>query len=72
MLAIDAIEGAPVLPEHGLLIVDEAHELVNRVTGAATAELTVGAVNRAVKRAARLANEKAVDALQGPRRTSTA
>ncbi|MFI6157460.1 ATP-dependent DNA helicase [Kitasatospora sp. NPDC051170] len=64
MLAIDAIEGAPVLPEHGLLIVDEAHELVNRVTGAATAELTVGAVNRAVKRAARLANEKAVDALQ--------
>lgn len=65
MLAIDAIEGAPVLPEHGLLIVDEAHELVNRVTGAATAELTVGAVNRAVKRAARLANEKAVDALQG-------
>ncbi|MEU1421955.1 ATP-dependent DNA helicase [Kitasatospora sp. NPDC005751] len=65
MLAIDALEGAPVLPEHELLIVDEAHELVNRVTGAATAELTVGAVNRAVKRAARLANEKAVDALQG-------
>ncbi|WP_083974730.1 ATP-dependent DNA helicase [Kitasatospora mediocidica] len=64
LLAIDALEGAPVLPEHELLIVDEAHELVNRVTGAATAELTVGAVNRAVKRAARLANEKAVDALQ--------
>lgn len=64
LLAIDAIEGAPVLPEHELLIIDEAHELVNQVTGAATAELTVGAVNRAVKRAARLANEKAVDALQ--------
>ncbi|WP_354642543.1 ATP-dependent DNA helicase [Kitasatospora camelliae] len=64
MLAIDAIEGAPVLPEHGLLIIDEAHELVNRVTGAATAELTVHAVNRAVRRAAKLANEKAVDALQ--------
>ncbi len=64
MLAIDTMEGAPVLPEHALLIVDEAHELVNRVTGAATAELTVGAVNRAVKRAAKLANEKAVDALQ--------
>ncbi len=64
LLAIDAIEGAPVLPEHELLIIDEAHELVNRVTGAATAELTVGAVNRAVKRAARLANEKSVDALQ--------
>ncbi|MEU9127718.1 ATP-dependent DNA helicase [Kitasatospora sp. NPDC048540] len=64
MLAIDAIEGAPVLPEHGLLIIDEAHELVNRVTGAATAELSVHAVNRAVRRAAKLANEKAVDALQ--------
>ncbi|GAA2818591.1 ATP-dependent DNA helicase [Kitasatospora paracochleata] len=64
MLAIDAIEGAPVLPDHGLLIIDEAHELVNRVTGAATAELTVNAVNRAVRRAAKLANEKAVDALQ--------
>lgn len=64
MLAIDAIEGAPVLPEHGLLIIDEAHELVNRVTGAATAEMSVHAVNRAVRRAAKLANEKAVDALQ--------
>ena len=64
LLAIDALEGAPVLPEHELLIVDEAHELVSRVTGIATAELTTGAVNRAVKRAAKLANEKAVDSLQ--------
>ncbi|WP_370145422.1 ATP-dependent DNA helicase [Streptacidiphilus sp. EB129] len=64
LLAIDALEGAPVLPEHELLIVDEAHELVSRVTGIATAELTTGAVHRAVKRAAKLANEKAVDALQ--------
>jgi ATP-dependent DNA helicase DinG len=64
LLAIDALEGAPVLPEHELLIVDEAHELVSRVTGIATAELTTGAVNRAVKRAAKLANEKAVDQLQ--------
>ncbi|MFF4652478.1 ATP-dependent DNA helicase [Streptomyces sp. NPDC001380] len=64
LLAIDSIEGAPILPEHELLIVDEAHELVSRVTGVATAELTAAAVNRTVKRAARLANEKAVDALQ--------
>ncbi|MFC5909058.1 ATP-dependent DNA helicase [Streptacidiphilus monticola] len=64
LLAIDSLEGAPVLPEHELLIVDEAHELVSRVTGIATSELTVTAVNRAVKRAAKLANEKAVDALQ--------
>lgn len=40
LLAIDALEGAPVLPSHEVLIVDEAHELVSRVTGAATGELT--------------------------------
>jgi ATP-dependent DNA helicase DinG len=64
LLAIDTMEGAPVLPEHGLLIVDEAHELVSRVTGVATAELHPASVNRAVRRAAKLANEKAVDSLQ--------
>ncbi|MFF0742344.1 ATP-dependent DNA helicase [Streptomyces sp. NPDC004111] len=64
LLAIDAIEGAPVLPSHEVLIVDEAHELVSRVTGVATGELTPGQVNRAVKRAAKIVNEKAADALQ--------
>ncbi|SCK48412.1 ATP-dependent DNA helicase DinG [Streptomyces sp. WMMB 714] len=61
LLAIDAIEGAPVLPPHDVLIVDEAHELVSRVTGVATGELTPGGVNRAVRRAARLVDEKAAD-----------
>ncbi|MFE7778809.1 ATP-dependent DNA helicase [Streptomyces sp. NPDC057445] len=64
LLAIDAIEGAPVLPQHEVLIVDEAHELVSRVTGVATGELTPGQVNRAVRRAAKLADEKAADQLQ--------
>ncbi|WP_330173269.1 ATP-dependent DNA helicase [Streptomyces sp. NBC_01498] len=64
LLAIDAIEGAPVVPQHEVLIVDEAHELVSRVTGVATGELTAGQVNRAVRRAAKLVNEKAADALQ--------
>jgi ATP-dependent DNA helicase DinG len=64
LLAIDAIEGAPVLPQHEVLIVDEAHELVSRVTGVATGELTPGQVNRAVRRAAKLVDEKAADALQ--------
>ncbi|SDO74623.1 ATP-dependent DNA helicase [Actinacidiphila guanduensis] len=63
LLAIDAIEGAPVLPGHEVLIIDEAHELVSRVTGVATGELTPIGVNRAVKRAAKLVNEKAADAL---------
>ncbi|MER5890139.1 ATP-dependent DNA helicase [Streptomyces sp. NPDC001941] len=64
LLAIDAIEGAPVLPQHEVLIVDEAHELVSRVTGVATGELTPGQVNRAVRRAAKLVNEKVADQLQ--------
>lgn len=64
LLAIDAIEGAPVLPQHEVLIVDEAHELVSRVTGVATGELTPGQVNRAVRRSAKLVDEKVADQLQ--------
>ncbi|TDC72728.1 ATP-dependent DNA helicase [Streptomyces hainanensis] len=63
LLAIDAIEGAPVLPGHDVLIVDEAHELVSRVTGVATGELTPGGVGRAVRRAAKLIDEKTADRL---------
>ena len=40
LLAIDALEAFAVLPEHDVVVVDEAHELVDRVTGVATAELT--------------------------------
>ncbi|MBB1261225.1 ATP-dependent DNA helicase [Streptomyces alkaliterrae] len=64
LLAIDAIEGAPVLPPHEVLIVDEAHELVSRVTGVATGELTPHGVTRAVRRAAKLVDEKIADRLQ--------
>ncbi|MDX3352301.1 ATP-dependent DNA helicase [Streptomyces sp. ME01-24h] len=63
LLAIDALEGAPVLPGHEVLVVDEAHELVSRVTGVATGELTPGRVSRTVRLAAKLVNEKAADAL---------
>lgn len=51
LLAIDALEGVPVLPEHDVVVVDEAHELAGRVTGVATAELWPGVVERAGKRA---------------------
>jgi ATP-dependent DNA helicase DinG len=50
LLAINALEGVPVLPEHDVVIVDEAHELVSRVTGVATAELWPGVVERTGKR----------------------
>jgi ATP-dependent DNA helicase DinG len=54
LLAIDALEEFAVLPEHDIVVVDEAHELVDRVTGVATAELAPGALDRAIKRAWRL------------------
>jgi ATP-dependent DNA helicase DinG len=54
LLAIDALESFVVLPEHDVVVVDEAHELIDRVTGVATDELTVGLVDRAAQRARRL------------------
>ena len=51
LLAIDAIEGIPVLPPHGAVIIDEGHELVDRVTGAATSELSIAMCERAGRRA---------------------
>jgi ATP-dependent DNA helicase DinG len=52
-----------VLPEHGVVVVDEAHELVDRVTGVATAELTAGTVGRAVSRLRRLVPDEEAGAL---------
>ncbi|MBO0677917.1 ATP-dependent DNA helicase [Mycolicibacterium sp. S2-37] len=54
LLAIDAISDAAVLPEHTLVVVDEAHELADRVTSVATAELSSAALGVAQRRAARL------------------
>ena len=42
-----------MLPEHDVVVVDEAHELVDRVTGVATDELTPAMVERAAARARR-------------------
>ncbi len=54
LLAIDAISDAAVLPEHRLLVVDEAHELADRVTSVATAELSNAILSAAGRRVARL------------------
>ena len=48
-MAIDSFEGRQMLPEHDLLIVDEAHELVDRVTSTITDELTGGMIGTAAK-----------------------
>lgn len=64
LLAIDAISEANVLPEHDLLVVDEAHELVDRVTSVATAELTSAPLGLAVRRIARLVNPELTQRLE--------
>ena len=54
-MAIDSFEGRQMLPEHDLLVVDEGHELVDRVTSTITDELTAPMIAAAAKRAGRLA-----------------
>jgi ATP-dependent DNA helicase DinG len=63
LLAIDALEGRPVLPEHDVVVVDEAHELVDRVTGVATAELASGVVGIAARRVGKLVDQAVGDRL---------
>ncbi|MGB3356609.1 MAG: ATP-dependent DNA helicase [Mycobacterium sp.] len=65
LLAIDAIGEANVLPEHDLLIIDEAHELVDRVTGVATAELSAASLGIALRRAARVVEPDVAQRLEG-------
>lgn len=49
MLGISASGSPGVLPEHSVLVVDEAHELPDRVTAQATVELSVGSVEQAAR-----------------------
>lgn len=63
LLAINAFEGLAVLPEHDVVIVDEAHELRDRVTGAVTASLSAAAV-RAAGTAVRKHTAASSDALE--------
>ena len=50
LLAIDAIEGVPMIPDYDAVVIDEAHELSARVTQAATDELSVPEIERAARR----------------------
>ncbi|CAB4890508.1 unannotated protein [freshwater metagenome] len=64
MLAIDALENIPVLPEHGAVIIDEGHELVDRATSSLTSELSTYMVERSLSRARRLVDEATLVQLQ--------
>ncbi len=60
LLAIDALGEGGILPEHRIVIVDEAHELVDRVTSVASGELSALVIDFAVRRTGRLADEAEV------------
>jgi ATP-dependent DNA helicase DinG len=64
LLAIDAVAESAVLPEHSLLVVDEAHELADRVTSVATAELTSATLGVAARRITRLVNPELTQRLE--------
>ena len=63
LLAIDAIEDFHVLPEHDVVIIDEAHDLVDRVTSVATRELSASMVDTAARRSGRLVETGVADRL---------
>lgn len=63
LLAIDAMEDIPLLPEHDVVVVDEAHELVDRVTSVVTGELSENTVSLAVRRVGRLVEQGIADRL---------
>jgi ATP-dependent DNA helicase DinG len=65
LLAIDAIENNIVLPEHDVVVIDEAHDLVDRVTSVASGELSAAAVDAAARRCSRLAGEELSGRLRG-------
>ncbi|GGJ91067.1 ATP-dependent DNA helicase DinG [Pilimelia anulata] len=63
LLAADMIAGGHIIPPHKLLVVDEAHELADRVSSAAQAELTPESIDRAAKRLRPVAPGGGYDAL---------
>ena len=63
LLAVDMLAGRHIVPPHKLLIVDEAHELADRVSSAAQAELSPELIDRAARRARPLLRPEAAEAL---------
>jgi ATP-dependent DNA helicase DinG len=64
MLVIHALEGVPLLPDHAAVIVDEGHELADRVTGQATAELSAVMLDRAASKCRRILSPQTVLSLE--------
>ncbi|MCE0537255.1 ATP-dependent DNA helicase [Kineosporia rhizophila] len=54
LVAIDSFEGRSMLPEHEVLVLDEAHEFADRVTSVTTDEMTASMVESAARGARRV------------------
>jgi ATP-dependent DNA helicase DinG len=63
LLAVDMIAGRQIVPPHKLLVVDEAHELADRVSSAAQAEITPEVVERAGRRSRTMITPAAAESL---------
>ncbi len=63
LLAVDMLAGRHIIPPHKLLVVDEAHELADRVSSVAQAELAAEAVDRTARRARSLVEPEVFEAL---------
>ncbi len=63
LLTIGALESIPILPEYDAVVVDEAHELADQATNAATVELSPAVLERVARRARRLLGVEVADAL---------
>ena len=64
LLAIDALENFDVFPEHDVVIIDEAHDLTDRVTSVASDELSAAGMEVAARRCGKMIDEKWVARLR--------
>ena len=62
LLAIEIVDNHPILPERDAVILDEAHEFMDRTTQAVTEELTSARVQRAAAMARKYMSSKLSDA----------
>ncbi|MFT3662957.1 MAG: ATP-dependent DNA helicase [Gordonia sp. (in: high G+C Gram-positive bacteria)] len=63
MLAIDAMSPANILPEHKVVVIDEAHELVDRITSVSTEEVSAAGVTYVSRRAGKLISVQTAETL---------
>ncbi len=64
LLAIDALEDFDIFPEHDVVVIDEAHDLVDRVTSVASADLSDAGAALAARRCGRMVPDELTGRLQ--------